>query len=105
RPADQANRQGEFLLLFDSRTRQMVSDDGVLVVNTPQKGKVGGSEGVSALYIGEGWWKPFPDGKREPGSSGLYHNNRKRHRCAYVSSVQSGTLRLLACKAGRFAHG
>lgn len=55
RPADQANRQVEFLLLFDSRTGQMVSDDGVLVVNTPQKGKVGVFEGVSALYIGTGW--------------------------------------------------
>ena len=51
-PADQANRQVEFLLLFDSRTRQMVSDDGVLVVNTPQKGKVGVFEGVSALETG-----------------------------------------------------
>src|SRR6516164_5837792 len=30
----------KFLLLFDSRTGQLVSDDGVLVVNTPSPGKV-----------------------------------------------------------------
>ena len=55
RPADQANRQVFFLLLFDSRTGQLVSDDGVLVLNTPQRGKIGEFGGVSALYIGKGW--------------------------------------------------
>jgi hypothetical protein len=55
RPADQANRQVEFLLLFDSRTEQLISDDGVLVLDTPRRGKVGVFEGVSALYIGAGW--------------------------------------------------
>ena len=35
RPADQANRQVWFLLLFDSRTGQLVSDDGVIVLNYP----------------------------------------------------------------------
>ena len=55
RPADQANRQVAFLLLFDSRTGQLISDDGVLVLNTPQRGKIGVFEGVSALYIGTGW--------------------------------------------------
>jgi hypothetical protein len=55
RPADQANRQVAFLLLFDSRTGQLISDDGVLVLNTPQRGKIGVFEGVSALYIGRGW--------------------------------------------------
>jgi hypothetical protein len=55
RPADQANRQVVFLLLFDSRTGQLVSDDGVLVLNTPQRGKIGMFGGVSALYIGMGW--------------------------------------------------
>ena len=55
RPADQASRQVAFLLLFDSRTGQLISDDGVLVLNTPLRGKVGVFEGVSALYIGAGW--------------------------------------------------
>jgi hypothetical protein len=44
-----------FLLLFDSRTGQLVSDDGVLVLNTPQRGKIGVFGGVSAVYIGMGW--------------------------------------------------
>jgi hypothetical protein len=55
RPADQANRQVFFLLLFDSRTGQLVSDDGVLVLNTPLRGKIGNFAGVSAIYIGQGW--------------------------------------------------
>jgi hypothetical protein len=55
RPADQASRQVVFLLLFDSRTGQLVSDDGVLVLYTPQRGKIGVFGGVSALYIGTGW--------------------------------------------------
>jgi hypothetical protein len=55
RPADQTGRQVFFLLLFDSRTGQLVSDDGVIVLNTPQRGKIGEFGGVSALYIGEGW--------------------------------------------------
>lgn len=55
RPADQANRQVLFVLLFDSRTGQLVSDDGVIVLTTPQRGKVGVFAGVSALYIGMGW--------------------------------------------------
>lgn len=53
-PADQADRKVFFLLLFDSRTGQLVSDDGVLVLNTPRRGKIGEFGGVSALYIGEG---------------------------------------------------
>ena len=55
RPADQASRLVAFLLLFDSRTGQLVSNDGVLVLDTPKRGKVGVFEGVSALYIGAGW--------------------------------------------------
>jgi hypothetical protein len=54
-PADQGSRQVQFLLLFDSRTGQLVSDDGVLVVSPPQRGKVGLFGGVTALYIGDGW--------------------------------------------------
>ena len=54
-PADQGNRTVLFLLLFDSRTGQLVTDDGVLCLDTPQRGKVGMFGGVSALYIGQGW--------------------------------------------------
>jgi hypothetical protein len=45
----------KFLLLFDSRTGQLVSDDGVLVVDTPSRGRVGMFGGISALYIGKEW--------------------------------------------------
>jgi hypothetical protein len=45
----------KFLLLFDSRNGQLVSDDGVLVLNTPTRGKVGMFGGIPALYIGAGW--------------------------------------------------
>jgi hypothetical protein len=55
RPAEQGNREVLFLLLFDSRTGQLVSDDGVIVLTTPRRGKVGVFGGVSALYIGMGW--------------------------------------------------
>jgi len=55
---DFTNRQPtevRFLLLFDTRNGQLVSDDGVLVVNTPSRGKVGMFGGISALYIGREW--------------------------------------------------
>jgi len=55
RAADQASRQVIFVLLFDSRTGQLVSDDGVLALTTPLRGKVGMFGGVSAVYIGTGW--------------------------------------------------
>ena len=45
----------KFLLLFDSRNGQLVSDDGVLVVTTPSRGHVGMFGGISALYIGKEW--------------------------------------------------
>jgi hypothetical protein len=55
RPADQAQRLVIFVLLFDSRTGQLVTDDGVLVLNTPRRGKIGVFGGVPAIYIGTGW--------------------------------------------------
>jgi hypothetical protein len=45
----------KFLLLFDSRNGQLVSNDGVLVVDTPSRGHVGMFGGISALYIGREW--------------------------------------------------
>jgi hypothetical protein len=45
----------KFLLLFDSRNGQLVSDDGVLVIYTPSRGKVGMFGGISAVYIGKEW--------------------------------------------------
>ena len=53
-PADSASRGVKFLLLFDTRTRQLVTADGVLVIDTPGYGKVGTFGGYSAIYIGTG---------------------------------------------------
>jgi hypothetical protein len=54
-PSPGDSRQLAFLLLFDSRTGQLVSNDGFLVLYTPQRGEIGVFGGVSALYIGAGW--------------------------------------------------
>ena len=51
----QSETKVKFLLLFDSRNGQLVSDDGVLVVNTPIRGHAGMFGGISALYIGSEW--------------------------------------------------
>ena len=47
-----ANVEVKFLLIFDSRTQQMVGDEGVLVTDTPQRYTVGMFEGSHAVYIG-----------------------------------------------------
>jgi len=54
-PGERMDTPVYFLLVFDSRTRQMVGDDGVLVVQTPRRGGVGTFGGNTALYIGQGW--------------------------------------------------
>jgi hypothetical protein len=46
----------EFLLLFDHRTQHLVRSDGVLVMDPPRRGSVGGFAGVRAIYAGTGWW-------------------------------------------------
>jgi len=52
---NRSSTEVKFLLLFDSRNGQLVSDDGVLVIYTPSRGKVGMFGGISALYIGREW--------------------------------------------------
>ena len=44
----------KFLLLFDSRTGQLVSPEGVLVIDTPPRGAVANFGGVQAVYAGTG---------------------------------------------------
>jgi len=46
----------KFLLIFDWRTQRLVSEDGVLVIDTPGPGSVGQFAGIRALYAGTGWW-------------------------------------------------
>ena len=49
-----ANVEVKFLLIFDSRTQQLVGEEGVLVTDTPQRDTVGMFEGTHAVYIGTG---------------------------------------------------
>jgi hypothetical protein len=53
-PRDWSEAQVKFLLIFDSRTRQLASPEGVLVVDTPLQGRVGVFGGLSAVYAGTG---------------------------------------------------
>jgi hypothetical protein len=50
-----ANVQVKFLLIYDSRTQQLVGEEGVLVTDTPPRNSIGMFEGTHALYIGTGW--------------------------------------------------
>ena len=50
-----ANVQVKFLLIYDSRTQKLVSEDGVLVTDTPSLNTVGLFEGTRAVYVGAGW--------------------------------------------------
>jgi hypothetical protein len=53
---NQPNYPVEFLLLFDARTRQLASPDGVLIMDQPRNGSVANFAGVRAIYAGTGWW-------------------------------------------------
>ena len=48
------NVQVKFLLIYDSRTQQLVGEDGVLVTDTPRPNTVGMFDGNHAVYIGTG---------------------------------------------------
>jgi hypothetical protein len=50
-----ANVQVKFLLIYDSRTQQLVDEEGVLVTDTPSLNTVGMFDGKHAVYIGTGW--------------------------------------------------
>jgi hypothetical protein len=46
----------KFLLLFNSRTGQLLRPIGVLAADTPLRGRVGEFARVRAIYGGTGWW-------------------------------------------------
>ena len=46
----------EFLLVFDQRTGRLAATDGVLVIGSPLRGRVGQFGGVRAIYADSGWW-------------------------------------------------
>jgi hypothetical protein len=50
-----AHVQVKFLLIYDSRTQQLVGEDGVLVTDTPALNTVGMFDGKHAVYVGTGW--------------------------------------------------
>jgi hypothetical protein len=50
------NAPVKFLLLFDQRNRQLVRSEGVLVMDTPERGLVADFAGTRAIYAGTGWW-------------------------------------------------
>jgi hypothetical protein len=50
-----ANVQVKFLLIYDSRTQQLVGEEGVLVTDTPPLNTIGMFEGTHAVYVGTGW--------------------------------------------------
>jgi hypothetical protein len=50
-----ASVQVKFLLIYDSRTQQLASEDGVLVTDTPGLNTIGLFEGTRAVYVGAGW--------------------------------------------------
>jgi hypothetical protein len=53
-PHSGTNVQVKFLLIYDSRTQQLVGEEGVLVTDTPNINTVGMFEGQHAVYIGTG---------------------------------------------------
>jgi hypothetical protein len=50
-----AHVQVKFLLIYDSRTQQLVGEDGVLVTDTPVLNTIGMFDGQHAVYVGTGW--------------------------------------------------
>ena len=46
----------KFLLIFNGHTGRLLKPIGVLVADTPLRGKVGEFAGVKAIYGGTGWW-------------------------------------------------
>jgi hypothetical protein len=49
----------KFLLIFNWRTEQLASPDGVLVIDVPQRGSVARFAGIQAIYAGTGFWPLF----------------------------------------------
>jgi hypothetical protein len=54
-PADAMSREVKFILVFDSRTRQLAVEDGVLAIDTPGRGRIGMFGGFTAVYVERGY--------------------------------------------------
>jgi hypothetical protein len=51
---DRTSQMTKFIMIFDAKTGQAVSNEGYIVLSTPPKGKLGIFGGYTALYIGNG---------------------------------------------------
>ena len=51
---DRGSQMTKFVMIFDAKTGQPVSQEGYIAVDTPQKGQLGVFGGYTAVYIGNG---------------------------------------------------
>jgi hypothetical protein len=51
---DRGSQMTKFVMIFDAKTGQPVSQEGYIAVDTPPKGKLGVFGGYTAVYIGNG---------------------------------------------------
>jgi hypothetical protein len=51
---DRAAQMTKFIMIFNSKTGQPVSNEGYISIDTPQKGRLGVFGGYTAVYIGNG---------------------------------------------------
>jgi hypothetical protein len=51
---DRASQMTKFIMIFDAKTGQPVSQEGYIAVDTPPKGALGIFGGYTAVYIGDG---------------------------------------------------
>jgi len=51
---DRGSQMTRFIMIFDAKTGQPVSQEGYIAVDTPPKGRLGVFGGYTAVYIGNG---------------------------------------------------
>jgi hypothetical protein len=51
---DRGSQMSKFIMIFDAKTGQPVSQEGYIAVETPPKGRLGVFGGYTAVYIGNG---------------------------------------------------
>ena len=55
-PYNRAAVPVKFLLIFDWRSQRLAAPDGILVIDTPNRGTIGQFGGFRSVYGGTGWW-------------------------------------------------
>jgi hypothetical protein len=51
---DRGTQMTKFIMIFDAKTGKPVSNEGYIILDTPQKGTLGIFGGYTAVYIGNG---------------------------------------------------